>query len=96
MANGVVTGDPGQVYGRIRVADVVLAIRDLEPGFHTVTEVHRLYLARTGQAASPRIHNVTRIVTSFGLTPHQHDLQRGWTFDPARLAERWRRLPWTD
>jgi hypothetical protein len=84
------------VYGGVRVADVVLAIRDLEPGFYTVEEVRERYQRLTGAPDTPRLHHVARIVGSFGLTRHVVDGEDGWTIDPARLAPRWSRLPWTD
>lgn len=90
MANNRLTGDPDQTHGTVRVADVVRAIRDLEPGFHTVAEVRELY-AGTGDLA-----HVSAVVTKLGLSPYVRGGEKGWTIDPARLARSWPRLPWTD
>lgn len=96
MGRACVTGDPDETYGGIRVADVVLAIRDLEPGFHSVLEVRARFQALTGTPDGPALHNVTKIVTWFGLTPYQRGGEKGWTIDPGRLAPRWPRLPWSE
>jgi hypothetical protein len=90
------SGDPDEMFGRIRLADVVLAIRDLEPGFHTQEEVRARYYALTGQTRNADERQVSAIVTRFGLRPFVREGERGWHIDPARLAERWPRLPWTD
>jgi hypothetical protein len=94
VPNGAgVTGDPEQVYAGIRVADVVLAIRDLEPGFHSQEEVRVRYYELTGQERNADQRHVSTIVSKLGLTRYQRDGERGWTIDPAKLAPRWPRLP---
>ena len=87
------TGDPDQMCCGARVADVVLAIRDLEPGFHTVAEVQRRYRELPGARTVPE-KCVSTVVRRFGLLQYRVDGERGWTINPARLAERWPRLPW--
>ena len=93
MAN-VINGDPEQVCAGVRVADVVLAIRDLEPGFHSIVEVRQRYQEATSAPDGPRLHHVARIVTGLGLLPYVRHGEKGWTIDPARLARGWPRLPW--
>jgi hypothetical protein len=88
-------GDPDETYGPVALADVVRAIRGLEPGFHTVAEVQRRYAELTG-APGDHLPKVAAVVTRFGLRPYSRNYERGWTINPAELAQRWPRLPWTD
>jgi hypothetical protein len=94
MGNRWANGDPDEMYGGVALADVVRAIRDLEPGFHTIEEVHHRYLEVTGEEPTRQLRNVSGAVTRFGPGKHTVNYQRGWTIDPAKLAARWPRLPW--
>jgi hypothetical protein len=89
-----ITGDPDQTYGEVAVADVVRAIRDLKPGFHTVEEVHRRYLEVSGTLISPRIYHVTRLVSWFCPERYAEGGEDGWWIYPASIAARYPRLPW--
>jgi hypothetical protein len=84
------TGDPDQEYGGIRADDVALTLRSLEPGFHPSAEVWARYGWITGKSPGS---GVTAIITKMGMTPFMIDGERGWRIDPARLAEKWPRLP---
>ncbi len=88
------TGDPQQTYAGVRVLHVVLALRDLEPGFHTVAEVRDRYLRMIDGAKESDLPHVAAIVTRFGMKRHQVKYREGWTIDPVRLARNWPRLPW--
>lgn len=96
MTGRYANGDPDETYGSVAVADVVRAIRDLEPGFHTVDEVRNRYVALTGARLGPELHYVAGTVTRLGLKRCIKDYESGWFIDPARLARRWPRLPWRD
>ena len=93
---GRLSGDPDQEFGGVRVRDVVLAIRDLEPGFHSVAEVRFLWMGVTGEKVTPKLAQVSRIVSDLGLTRYVQGGMKGWRIDPARLAVRWPRLPWVE
>lgn len=90
------TGDPDEVYGSVRVVDVVRAIRDLDSGFYPMEEVKRLYVQVAGSSSGHDLGHVSAVMTRFGLVAHTQDYQRGWRIDPEWLAARWPRLPWTD
>jgi hypothetical protein len=88
-------GDPDETYGPVKLADVVKALRGLDPGFHSIVEVHSRYLDVTGGVASADLRYVSGAVTRFGARKCIHQGERGWRIDPAALAKRWPRLPWS-
>ena len=92
----MITGDPAQAYGSVRVADVVRAIRELEPGFHTRDVVRARYYALTGQTPDADQRLVAVVMRGLGLVRHVREGEKGWRIDPATLAERWPRLPWSE
>lgn len=96
MGSHWASGDPDETYGPVAVADVVRVLRELEPGFYTAEEIQRWYVELTGVQPSADLRYVSAVVTRFGLRPHRKDGERGWTIDPAALAARWHRLPWSD
>lgn len=95
MGSRWASGDPDEMLGPVALADVVRVLRELEPGFHTVEEIKRRYVELTGVQPSADLAYVSSSVTRLGLRPHRKDYERGWTIDPAALAERWPRLPWS-
>lgn len=78
--------------GHVVVGDVVETLRELDSGAHSADRLYDLYAERVlsdnRTPGSP---------IAFGQTLGQLGCRRDqvWFVDPARLARRWPRLPWS-